>query len=170
MCCLASRPDAIARIYELKDLDPKKSLSVMVADLALAGRWVRSMPTHVYRLMKRVLPGPYTFILNASREVPKIMLRKRKTLGIRIPDNPIALAVLEQLDAPLLTTSIRSSDDQIVNDPSEISLRFGQRIDLVVDGGPLLPIPSTVVDFTGPAPEVVRVGKGSLENLGLVDE
>lgn len=169
LACRISDTNAIERIYGLKEMDPKKPLAILVGDMQTIGLYTRALPTTVFRLMKRVFPGPYTFILEASREVPKIMLRKRKTIGIRMPDNPITLAVLEELGEPLLTTSIRNPDDQILNDPQEIEIRFGNRIDLVVDGGPLLPIPSTVVDFTGREPELVREGRGDVAALELFE-
>lgn len=168
LACSTASQEAIERIYAIKALDPKKPLSILIHDVGALSGWTRGVPNPVYRMMKRVLPGPYTFILQASRDVPKIMLRKRKTIGIRVPDNPIALAVLEEIGIPLLTTSVRTPDDQIVNDPAEIELRHGDRIDLVVDGGPLLPIPSTVVDFTERDPVVVRRGRGEIEELGLL--
>lgn len=167
--CRVADTRAIERVYGLKEMDPKKPLAMLCPDMATIGQYTRSLPTTVFRLMKRAFPGPYTFILEASRDVPKIMLRKRKTIGIRMPDNPIALAVLEALGEPLLSTSIRNPDDQILNDPEEIDLRYGNRIDLVVDGGPLLPIPSTVVDFTEREPVLVREGRGDVALLELFE-
>ncbi len=165
--CAISHPEAIERIYSLKDLDPKKPLALLMADMQEVGQYTRSLDTPTYRLLKRVLPGPYTFIFQASPEVPKIMLRKRKTIGIRIPDNPIALAILAAVGEPLLSTSIRDVADAYVNDPVEIEERYEGRIDVVVDGGPLAPTPSTVVDFSGQVPELVREGKGDIEALEL---
>lgn len=167
--CSIDHTAAVQRIYGLKDMDPKKPLSILVPDMPTLGRYTRSLSTPVFRLMRRVLPGPYTFILEASRDVPRIMLRKRKTIGVRMPDNAISAAILEQLGEPLLSTSIRNPDDQILNDPTEIDLRHGNRIDLVVDGGPLLPVPSTVVDFTGREPILVRAGKGDVDALELFE-
>ncbi len=169
LTCSIGYPTAIERIYALKDMDPKKPLSMLVADLRTASRYAKGISTPVYRMMKRVLPGPYTFIFEATAEVPKIMLRKRKTIGIRIPDNFIALALLEELGEPLLTTSIRTPEDEIVNDPEEIERTYDRRIDLVVDGGPLLPVPSTVVDFSSGEPILVRQGRGDLAALELFD-
>lgn len=167
--CGISHHEAIQRVYALKDMDPKKPLAILVNDVALISRYGRGVTTPVYRMLKRVLPGPFTFIFRASPEIPKIMLRKRKTIGVRVPDNAIALALLEELDEPLLTTSVRTSDDQLVNDPAEIEARLANRVDLVIDGGVLLPQPSTVVDLSGDAPVLVRDGKGDVDALQLFE-
>ena len=168
LACCVSHDAAIKRVYELKGMDPKKPLSILVADLRVAGQFARGISTPNYRMMRRVLPGPYTFICRATEDVPRIMLRKRKTIGIRIPDTPIVLALLEELGEPLITTSVRTPDDQILNEPTELENRFGNKIDLLVDGGPLLPEPSTVVDITGPDPVLVRAGRGDVDALELV--
>jgi tRNA threonylcarbamoyl adenosine modification protein (Sua5/YciO/YrdC/YwlC family) len=169
LTCAISHPEAIERIYALKELDPKKPLSILVRDQRMVSHYARGVTTPVYRLLKRVLPGPYTFIFRASDEVPRIMLRKRKTIGIRIPDNPIVLALLDQLQEPLLTTSILTPEDQFLNDPLEIERVVGRRVDLVVDGGIMVPNPSTVVDLSGDGPVLVREGKGDLANLELFE-
>ncbi|RXM22309.1 threonylcarbamoyl-AMP synthase, partial [Citrobacter sp. AAK_AS5] len=96
-CCI-DRPEAIQRVYALKKLDPKTPLAILVADMATIGRYARGVSTPAYRVMKRVLPGPYTFIFEASPEVPKIMLRKRRTIGIRMPDHPVPRMLLGGLD------------------------------------------------------------------------
>lgn len=168
LVCAISHQDAIERIYALKRLDPKKPLAILVSDMSEVGTYTRGIGNPAFRLMKRVLPGPYTFIFRASPEVPKIMLRKRKTIGVRIPDSPITLAILAEVGEPLLTTSVRYPDDQFVNDPEEIERYFGDRVDLVVDGGLLAPVPSTVVDYSGDVPELVREGKGEVDALELV--
>jgi tRNA threonylcarbamoyl adenosine modification protein (Sua5/YciO/YrdC/YwlC family) len=167
LACGLEFPASIKRIYELKNLDPKKPLALLVADMTTIGTYARGVTTPVFRMMKRVLPGPYTFIFNASPEVPKIMLRKRRTIGIRMPDNPILLAVLEELGTPLMTTSIRTRDDDFINDPITIEEVYGPRVDLLIDGGPLKPEPSTVVDFSSGEPEILREGKGNIEALEL---
>jgi len=170
LACDIGSSHAIERIYALKKLDAKKPLSILIPDLKAAGRFATNISTPAFRLMKRVLPGPFTFIFEATREVPRIMLRKRRTIGLRIPDNAIVLALLEELDRPLLTTSIRTPEDEFVNDPEEIEDRLGTRVDLVVDGGVLLPEPSTVVDFAGDEPVLVRAGKGDVSLLELTDQ
>ncbi len=169
LACAITHPEAIERIYALKDLDPKKPLSILVRDLRMVSRYARGVTTPVYRLLKRVLPGPYTFIFRATDEVPKIMLRRRKTIGIRIPDTPIVMTVLDGLEEPILTTSILTPEDQFLNDPIEIERVVGRWVDLVVDGGVMVPNPSTVVDLSGDEPVLVREGKGDLAPLELFE-
>jgi tRNA threonylcarbamoyl adenosine modification protein (Sua5/YciO/YrdC/YwlC family) len=169
IACGISHPDAIRRVYALKDMDPKKPLSILLPDTSMISRYARGVSTPVYRMMKRVLPGPYTFIFGASNEVPKIMLRKRRTIGIRIPNNPILLALLAELDDPLLTTSVRTADDEVVTDPIDLEGHLGSRIDLVIDGGIQVPQPSTVVDLSGDVPVLLREGKGDVDALQLFD-
>ncbi|MCU0305663.1 MAG: L-threonylcarbamoyladenylate synthase [Thermoanaerobaculales bacterium] len=169
LACGISHGRAIERIYSLKEMDPKKPLSLLVGDMTEVGTYARGVTTPYFRLMKRVLPGPYTFIFEASPEVPKIMLRKRRTIGLRMPDHPITLALLAALDEPLLTTSVRTPDDHWVIDPIEIESAYDQRVDLVVDGGPLVATPSTVVDLSGDLPVLVREGKGDVAALELFE-
>jgi tRNA threonylcarbamoyl adenosine modification protein (Sua5/YciO/YrdC/YwlC family) len=169
MACAISQQSAIQRIYELKKMDPKKPLSILVSDIRGAGKYARGLSTPIFRLLKRVLPGPYTFIFEASGEVPKIMLRKRRTIGIRVPDNPIALALLAMVEEPLLTTSIRNPDDDFVTDPAEIERVYGDRVEMVVDGGILVDTPSTVVDFSSGEAELLRKGKGDVDALEIFE-
>lgn len=167
LTCGITHHDAIRRIYKLKDMDPKKPLSILVSDLTMAGRYARGVSTPAYRLLKRVLPGPYTFIFPASPEVPKIMLRKRRTIGIRMPDNPIALALIAEMGEPLLSSSIRDPGQAFVNDPEEIESSLGNQVEMVIGGGVLLPVPSTVVDMSEDPPVLLRAGKGDVEALEL---
>jgi tRNA threonylcarbamoyl adenosine modification protein (Sua5/YciO/YrdC/YwlC family) len=167
-CCI-DKPDAIQRIYALKDMDPKKPLAILVPDMPTVGRYAKGVSTPAFRVMKRVLPGPYTFIFKASPEVPKIMLRKRRTIGIRMPDHPVSMALLSELGEPLLSSSIRNPDDDFVNDPVEIDATHGSRIDMVIDSGPLLPVPSTVVDLSSGEPELIRDGRGDVDVLEMFE-
>jgi tRNA threonylcarbamoyl adenosine modification protein (Sua5/YciO/YrdC/YwlC family) len=167
LACGISHQKAIQRIYALKKMDSKKPLAILVNDMRTVGRYARGISTPAFRIMKRVLPGPYTFIFEATPEVPKIMLRKRKTIGIRMPDHPVTQALLDELDEPLLTTSIRNPDDDFVNDPVEIERQYGAEIDIVIDSGALLSIPSTVVDLSAAEPRLVRDGKGDVDALEL---
>lgn len=169
LACGISHAKAIKRIYELKNMDSKKPLAILVDDMTTVGQYAKGVTTPYYRLLKRVLPGPYTFIFEASAEVPKIMLRKRRSIGIRMPDHPITLALLAELDEPLLTTSVRTPDDHWVIEPVEVESTLDHRVDVVVDCGPLVATPSTVVDLSGDSPVLVREGKGSVEALELFD-
>jgi tRNA threonylcarbamoyl adenosine modification protein (Sua5/YciO/YrdC/YwlC family) len=167
LTCSINRHDAINRIYKLKDMDPKKPLSILVGDMSAVGKYAKGVSTPAFRILKRVLPGPYTFIFEATSEVPKIMLRKRRTIGIRMPDNPIALALLAEMGEPLLSSSIRDPDQDFVNDPEEIERSLGNKVEMVIDGGILTPTPSTVVDLSGPEPVLLRDGKGDVDTLEL---
>ena len=167
LACDITNQKAIERIYKLKNLDAKKPLAILVSDMATIGHYARSISNTSFRTLKRVLPGAYTFVFNATQDVPKIMLRKRKTIGVRMPDNAIVLDLLEELGSPLLTTSIRTPDDDFINDPLVIEDIYGKNIDLVIDGGLLAPHPSTVIDLTGHDPILIREGKGDIEALGM---
>jgi tRNA threonylcarbamoyl adenosine modification protein (Sua5/YciO/YrdC/YwlC family) len=169
LACPLSDEQAIERLYDLKRLPPTRRLSILVPDIAAASRYARGIPNPVHRAMRRVLPGPYTFIFRSSNEVPRIMLHKRRTVGLRIPDSPIALAVLEDLAEPLLSTSVRNDADEWLLDPAAIAEELRSRVDLVVDGGRLAAEPSTVVDLTGDRPVLVRKGKGDVAALELFD-
>jgi tRNA threonylcarbamoyl adenosine modification protein (Sua5/YciO/YrdC/YwlC family) len=156
------------RIYAMKGMDKKKMLSILCSDLGMAATYVTGIPNNWFRILKRELPGPYTFILPASKELPRVMLKQRKTVGIRVPDCPITQEIIRQLGRPLLTTSIRLAEGQWINDPEEIEAEYRGQLDLVVDGGLLLPEPSTVIDLSGRRPELIRMGKGQgafLEDL-----
>ena len=169
LTCRITHQDAIRRVYDLKKMDAKKPLSILVSDMPTIGRYARGVSTPAFRVLKRVLPGPYTFIFEATPEVPKIMLRKRRTIGIRMPDHAVVQALLAEVNEPLLTTSIRNPEDDFVNDPVEIYERYAGQIDLVLDGGVLLPIPSTVVDVSAGEPVLVREGKGDVDALEMFE-
>jgi tRNA threonylcarbamoyl adenosine modification protein (Sua5/YciO/YrdC/YwlC family) len=112
--------------------------------------------------MKRLLPGPYTFVLEGTRLVPKIMLTKRKTAGIRVPNNPICLALVKELGHPIITTSAKLPDGEALYDPADIDRHLGKSLDLVIDGGTLVSEPSSVIDLTGDTPRILRKGKGDV--------
>lgn len=166
VCVLGDEP-AARRLYEVKQVDPSKRLSLLVGDIATASRYTRGIANPVFRAMKRVLPGPYTFIFQASPDIPRVMLHKRRTVGIRIPDSPIALAILEELGATLLSTSVRNAADEWLLDPAEIAAELAGKVDVVVDAGLVVAEPSTVVDLSGAEPALVRRGKGPVAALEL---
>ncbi len=165
-CALSSR-SAIERLYGVKGISGTKRLSILVPDIATASRFTRGITNHLFRVMKRVLPGPYTFIFQASQEVPKIMLHKRRTVGLRIPDNAIVQAVLAELGEPLLSSSVRNTAEEFLLDPVLIADTLAGQVDLVVGGGVLVNEPSTVVDLSEDDPLLVRRGKGDVAALEL---
>lgn len=169
LACRLEDDEAVQRLYQAKGIAAAKRLSILVGDLASAARYAKGITTPVFRMMKRVLPGPYTFIFEATSQVPRTMLRKRRTIGIRYPDSPIVLAVLAELGGPLLTTSVRNAADEWLLDPVEIETDLGPTVDLVVDGGKLPNEPSTIVDLSGDEPVLVRRGKGDVAALELFE-
>ncbi len=159
--CDLFHPEAIRKIHRLKKLDGKKPLSFICADLKDISQYAY-VSNQAYKLMKRLLPGAYTFVLKATKLVPKIALTKQKTVGIRIPDNKICLALVKSLGNPIISTSVYKPDEGLYNDPEEIDERFGRQLDLVIDGGIIVPAHSSIIDFTDDAPRVIRRGKGDL--------
>jgi tRNA threonylcarbamoyl adenosine modification protein (Sua5/YciO/YrdC/YwlC family) len=113
-------------------------------------------------MMKRLLPGAYTFVLKATKLVPKIAMTKQNTVGIRIPDNKICLTLVKELGHPIISTSVYKPDEGLYNDPDEIEERFGKQLDLVIDGGVIVPEHSSIVDLTDDFPKVIRKGKGDV--------
>lgn len=155
---------AIERIYQIKKIPRRKELSFICSDMKNIAEFAH-VSNMAYRLMKRLLPGPYTFILPASHKVPRLMLTNRRTVGIRIPDNQICMALVNQLGNPIITTSMILDEEEPVSDPFEIYEEYGGRLDLVIDGGVIKQQHSTIVDLTSTTPEIVRVGKGSIEDI-----
>ena len=158
--CQVSNRKGVERIMSLKRLPASHQLSILVPDLSGISHFAR-VNNKDYRLLKRFLPGPYTFILDSTREVPKSILPKRKTIGLRIPDHAICLALLQELDEPLLSTSFRLPDEDIQGDPELIMEKINGRVELVIDGGVLPEKASTIVDLTSGTPVILRVGSGS---------
>ena len=155
---------AINRIYQIKQAPAGKPLSFVCSDLKDLARYAKNISNASYRMMKRLLPGPYTFILEASRDVPKFMIGKRRTVGIRVPDNPICLEIVQALGRPVLSTSIVAAEDGIaMNDVESIASRFGAAVDVIADGGVIVSTPSTVVDLTGEEPEILRASAGEAD-------
>jgi len=149
----------LEKIQQIKGRDKNKPLSFICSDLAHISQFAK-VPNYAYRIMKRLLPGPYTFILDASSEVPRMLMPKRKTVGIRVPDNAIVLSIVKELGHPLITTSANFSGEDVISDPFEIERIMGKQLDAVINGGRLSGEPSTVIDLTGNAPEIIRKGAG----------
>jgi len=134
-------------------------MSFVCSDLSHISKFAK-VSNYAYRIMKRFLPGPYTFILEASSEVPRMLMPKRKTVGIRIPDNAIATTLVDRLGNPVISTSANISGADAISDPREIDLFMGKILDLTVDGGMLPGEPSTIIDLTGDSPVLLRKGVG----------
>jgi tRNA threonylcarbamoyl adenosine modification protein (Sua5/YciO/YrdC/YwlC family) len=150
----------IEKIYEIKHRNKKQPLSFICADLKDISQYAM-VSNFAYKTMRRLLPGPYTFILEASRMVPKILLQKRNAVGIRVPDNEICLALVRELGNPIINTSAKLEQDEIVSDPSEIEKKMKQ-VDLVIDGGSLASEQSSVISLVDDIPQVLRAGKGDV--------
>lgn len=162
--CDIFQQKAIERICRIKQVDPQKAnLSFICPDLSDLSRYTKSIDTPLYRLLKQHLPGPYTFILPASKEVPKILKSKKDTIGLRVPDNAIAQAILQELGHPILSASLPGEMVEEYTNPELIHAKFEKLVDLVVDGGIGGITPSTIVDCTGDVPVVTRQGLGPWE-------
>jgi len=155
---------AIERICRIKNVRPEKAnLSFVCYDLSDLSHYARQLDTPVYRTLKQYLPGPYTFILPASKEVPKILKTKKDTVGIRVPDNKIARCIVKELANPILSATLPGEFVEEYTDPEIIQDRFEKLVDVVIDGGIGGMIPSTIVDFTMGEPQVIREGAGKWE-------
>jgi tRNA threonylcarbamoyl adenosine modification protein (Sua5/YciO/YrdC/YwlC family) len=159
--CDLFNQDAIRKIHRLKKLEEKKPLSFICSDLKDISRYAY-VSNYAYKIMKRQLPGPYTFVLKATKLVPKIAMTKQNTVGIRIPDNKICLTLVKELGHPIISTSVYKPDEGLFNEPAEIEERFGKQLDLVIDGGVIVAEHSSIVDLTGDSPKVIRKGKGDV--------
>lgn len=164
--CSLYNKKAIERIYQIKRSEKNRPFSFICADLKDISLYSK-VSNYGYKTMKRLLPGPYTFILEGTKLVPKIMLTpKRKTAGIRVPNHPIALALVQELGHPIISTSATLPGGEILYDPADIDQKVGKLLDLIVDGGILVSEPSSVIDLTEDVPKIVRQGKGDVSTLG----
>lgn len=159
--CDIFQQKAVERIARIKKVEPHKAkLSFVCSDLSHLSDYAKQIPTSTFRLLKEYLPGPYTFILPASKMVPRILQSKKDTIGLRIPDNKIAQAIVKELGRPILSASLPGELIEDYTDPEVMYENFRNEVDIVIDGGPGGTIPSTVVDCTGPEPVVLRAGLG----------
>ena len=159
--CDLSNKKGIERIYELKRRNKKKPLSFVCSDLKHISHYAK-VTDYAYKTMKRLLPGAYTFILEASRLVPKIILPKRSTTGIRVPDNQICLALVRESGQPIISTSVKTADGEDLGDPHAIKEYFDRVVDLIIDGGNIIPEPSSVISLVDDNIEIIRIGKGDI--------
>ena len=163
--CDLYRKDGQQKIRHLKKHHKSKQLSIICADLKEISKYA-FVPNYAYRIMRHLIPGAYTFILRATKLVPKIMLTNQKSIGIRVPDNAISQALLKELGHPIVTTSVTRPDESLYNHPEDIDQMFGKALDLVIDGGSIVAEHSSIIDLTGEDPIVVRKGKGDLSFIG----
>jgi len=153
---------AVERIYRLKKLDKRKPLSFIFTDISEIADYVRNVSDDAFKIMKKAFPGPYTFIFKASKLVPKIVMTNQKTIGVRIPDNNIALDIVRALGRPILATSVFTLSGEYLIDPRELEKVYRNEVDIVIDAGPKMAEPSTVVDFSEDSIEIIREGKGKI--------
>lgn len=168
--CHLDDKDAVNRIRQIRGVDEKHHMTLMCRDLSELARFAR-VDNSQFRLLKNNTPGSYTFILEATKEVPRRLWHpKRSTIGMRIPDHPVALALLEVLGEPLLSsTLIMPGEEEALNDPEEIRDRLERQVDLVIDGGATGMASTTVIDLSNGAPVLVRLGRGDPAPFGIED-
>ncbi|MBK5192634.1 MAG: threonylcarbamoyl-AMP synthase [Flavobacteriaceae bacterium] len=163
--CDITNTSALEKIAQIKGVKlDKANFSFICEDLSNLSDYVKQIDTQTFKILKRSLPGPYTFILPGNSNLPNVF-KKKKTVGIRVPNNNICRAIVKELGNPIVSTSIRDEDEVIeyTTDPELILEKWDKLVDLVIDGGYGDNIPSTVIDLTDSIPEVVRIGKGSID-------
>jgi tRNA threonylcarbamoyl adenosine modification protein (Sua5/YciO/YrdC/YwlC family) len=164
--CSILHPKAIERVCQIKQIDPRKAqLSFICHDISDLSLYTKSLSTPLYRMIKTHLPGPYTFILPASKQVPKLLKSKKDTVGLRIPDNKIACSIIQELTHPILSTSLPGEMVEEYTDPELMFEKFKNQVDIVVHGGIGGMIPSTIIDCTTEPPVLVRQGLGAWETV-----
>ncbi len=165
LCCDINNPKAVDKIARIKGIKKEKAnFSFLCHDLSHLSDFTKPIDNTVFKLMKSYLPGPYTFILNANNNVPKLFQSKKKTVGIRVPDNNIPIEIVRHLGNPIMSTSVHDDDELIeyTTDPELIYEKYTHLVDIVIDGGFGGNIPSTIIDCTFGIPEVIREGKGEI--------
>lgn len=168
LVCHLDDKTAVDRLRRIRNVDEKHHLTLLCRDLSEIAQYAR-VDNRQYRMLKAATPGPFTFILEATKEVPRRLSHpSRKTIGLRVPENPIAHALLEELSQPLLgTTLILPDDDEPLTDPDDVKERLAKQVELVIDGGACSLEPTTVIDLTGSEPELLRLGRGDAAMFGL---
>ncbi|MSM38347.1 MAG: threonylcarbamoyl-AMP synthase [Geobacter sp.] len=159
--CSIFNKKGIERVYQLKQREKRKPFSFICSELADVARYAK-VSNYAFKIMKRYLPGAYTFVLDASSVVPDLLLTRQKTVGIRIPENRICISIVRELGHPIITTSANRSGEEPIGDPSQIEAELGKQLDLIVDGGVLPADVSSIVSLIGDRPEVLRAGVGDI--------
>ncbi|CAM2146782.1 putative RNA-binding protein YciO [Pararobbsia alpina] len=168
LACRLDDRSAVERLRRIRGIDERQHLSLLVRDLSELATFA-IVDNRQFRMIRTVTPGPYVFVLVATKEVPRRLSHpSRKTIGLRVPDHEIARALIAELGEPLIaSTLILPDDEEPLNDPEEIRVRLEKQIDLVIDGGACPREPSTVIDLTGAEPELIRMGRGPVEPFGI---
>ena len=168
LVCRLDDKGAVEKLRRIRGVDDKHHLTLLVRDLSEIATYAR-VDNRQYRQLKAAMPGPYTVILEATKEVPRRLSHpSRKTIGVRVPENPILLALLEELGQPLIGTTLQlPGDEHMLSDPDEVRERLDKQIELLIDGGAGTLEPTTIVDLTGDEPVLVRAGRGDPSAFGL---
>ena len=159
--CDVTSKAAVERIRRIKGRDANKPMSFVCSDLVQVSRYGH-VSNFAHRILKRFLPGPYTFVLTATKETPRVFQSKQKTVGIRIPDHPVPLALVEQLGNPVVSTSANESDEEVVTNPADLEQIFGHRVDLIMECGTLPVLASSVISLVDDTVAILREGQGDL--------
>lgn len=159
---------ALDRIAKLKSYNSQKPIfSIICQDISQVSQYTKVIPNEIFKILKKALPGPYTFVLEANNKIPKALNQNRKTIGVRVPENDVCLSLVRELGNPMITTSIKDDDAivEYITDPQMIYEHFNNKVDFVIDGGISGNVPSSVIDCTSGEPLLERKGLGSLENI-----
>ncbi len=162
--CDVTSKAAVERIRRIKGRDANKPMSFVCSDLVQVSRYGH-VSNFAHRILKRFLPGPYTFVLTATKETPRVFQSKQKTVGIRIPDHPVPLALVEQLGSPVVSTSANESDEEVVTNPADLERIFGHRVDLIMECGTLPVLASSVISLVDDTIQILREGQGDLSSF-----
>ena len=167
--CSIYSQKAIEKIRQIKGREKNKYFSILCYDLKDLSKYAKNVSNEAYKLMKRILPGPYTVVLQASRELPKILHSKRKTVGLRIPDHTLSREIVKELGHPIITTSANRSGQEPLNDPKLLEKEFGKEVDVVIEGEVLFSEPSTVIDLSEQPFKILRKGQDPYGIIELIE-
>jgi tRNA threonylcarbamoyl adenosine modification protein (Sua5/YciO/YrdC/YwlC family) len=153
---------AIEKIYWIKKIGRNKPLSFIFSDISEISDYVRNISDRSFKIMKRAFPGPYTLIFKATKLVPKVAITNQKTIGVRIPDDNIAMALVRTLGRPIMSASVNTANGEYIVEPKDLEKIYRNEVDLVIDAGPKISEPSTIIDLTEGVPVIIREGKGEI--------
>ncbi|OGG96784.1 MAG: threonylcarbamoyl-AMP synthase [Candidatus Lambdaproteobacteria bacterium RIFOXYD12_FULL_49_8] len=163
--CAISSKQAMKRIYQIKEMEKNQPLTFICSDTRQFEQYTKGIPNPVFRKIRSLLPGPYTFIFQASKLIPKTLLSPRATIGVKMPNSPIALSLAEAMNEPIVTSSVPLDPEQEYFIPWYLEEEYGNQVDLIVDGGEVFISESSIVDFSHESPQIIRQGTGNLDWL-----